>query len=97
MRQIDSQTHLFVLVVHLIAFDAWSIGIFSREFQELYNCGLQGRPANLPALRGQYASVAVREREISSDTLAAGHLEYWQSRLKDAPVLDLPTDRGPNS
>ncbi|MEU8511543.1 amino acid adenylation domain-containing protein [Kitasatospora sp. NPDC048722] len=81
--RVDDENHLWLLDVHHSAFDAWSLGVFRREFAALY----QGRPLPEPAVR--YADyVAWQERWLASEE-AAGQRRYWTDRLSgDAPVVE---------
>ncbi|MFB7557244.1 non-ribosomal peptide synthetase [Streptomyces brevispora] len=81
--RVDDENHLWLLDVHHSAFDAWSLGVFRREFAALY----QGHRLPEPTLR--YADyVAWQERWLASQE-AAGQRRYWTDRLSgDAPVVE---------
>ncbi|MGW3116663.1 amino acid adenylation domain-containing protein [Streptomyces sp. NPDC001107] len=81
--RVDDEHHLWLLNVHHSAFDAWSLGVFRREFAALY----QGRRLPEPAVR--YADyVAWQERWLASEE-AAGQRRYWRDRLSgDAPAVE---------
>ncbi|MDY6946331.1 MAG: amino acid adenylation domain-containing protein, partial [Pseudomonadota bacterium] len=93
LLRIDDSTHVMMLVFHHIAFDAWSVGIFARELQELYFNLLNNTPPLLPPPSEQYASFATRERERVDADETARNIAYWHKQLSDAPLPDMPTDR----
>ncbi|HEY5811150.1 MAG TPA: condensation domain-containing protein, partial [Terrimicrobiaceae bacterium] len=83
--------HLLVIVVHHIAFDGWSSGIFDRELSEFYNALCRGKEPVLSILPIQYADYAVWQRG-QQEGASLESLSYWKDALKDAPFLELPTD-----
>ena len=90
----EEESHVLLLTFHHIAFDGWSMGVFVREWVELYGACVDGRPAALPPLAIQYADFAVWQRKQLQGEALAVQLAYWQARLAGAPVLlALPTDR----
>jgi hypothetical protein len=48
--QMEAQKHYLILVVHHIAYDAWSIRMFNEELSVLYEAFSTGRPSPLPEL-----------------------------------------------
>ena len=85
--------HVFLLTIHHIVADGWSIGILMRELAELYQAFVTGQPSPLPELRLHYPDFAVRQREqLSGDTFEA-QMDYWRAKLAVLTALDLPTDR----
>jgi len=91
---LGAQSHVFVLALHHMVADGWSVALIARELATLYAAAAAGAtpPASEPAT--QYASYARWQREASSSQSLAGELSYWTSALSDAPrVLALPTDR----
>jgi amino acid adenylation domain-containing protein len=86
--------HLFLLDVHHIVSDGWSVGVMNRELISLYEAFSAGRPSPLPPLPTQYGDFARWQREwLRGETLEA-QLSYWRGKLGGvlAP-LDLPADR----
>jgi amino acid adenylation domain-containing protein len=85
------QSWLFLLSLHHIVCDGWSMGILFEELSELYATYLAGRPATLPALP-RLADVQRRqELAVAADRRL---VDYWRSALSGAPqTLALPTDR----
>jgi amino acid adenylation domain-containing protein/non-ribosomal peptide synthase protein (TIGR01720 family) len=86
-------SHLFVLSVHHIVADGWSIGVVLSELVALYENGDAGAAA-LPTLAVQYADFAEWQRERLRGDRLERLLGYWRGRLQDAPeLLRLPYDR----
>ena len=86
--------HEWVLALHHVISDAWSMAILVREALTLYERHAQGRPSALPPLPLQLADLARHERgRLPPEVLEAG-LGYWRRRLAPPlPVLELPADR----
>ncbi|MGY3621905.1 amino acid adenylation domain-containing protein [Bradyrhizobium sp. USDA 10063] len=85
---------LFVVNMHHIVSDGWSLGVFMRELEALYTAFVQNRPSPLEELRIQYADFAVWQREWLQGDMLAQHLGYWRDQLAGIPpLLDLPCDR----
>jgi len=79
------------LVIHHIAFDGASLRILVRDLGTLYLNRISDRQVSLPEIRIHYADYAIQQREW----LMQGHqpeLEYWKRKLRNMPVLDIPTD-----
>jgi len=86
--------HILVSVWHHIASDAWSAGIFAREFSALYNAFVLGEQSPLAELPIQYGDFAEWQREKLGSAHAEAQLAYWKQQLADSPpALALPTDR----
>ena len=93
LLQLEDQRWLFLLHMHHIVSDGWSMGVFSRELSALYDAFLAGLPAPLPPLALQYGDFAAWQRETFSGDALKGQLDYWRAQLKGLAPLDLPTDR----
>ena len=86
-------TQALLLTVHHIAFDGWSIGLFVREFSEVYGRLLKGEKTDLPALPIQYADYTLWQRQYSQGERLDRQCDYWRKQLAGAPtLLDLRTD-----
>ncbi|MBD8455202.1 non-ribosomal peptide synthetase, partial [Serratia rubidaea] len=93
LLQTGEQAWLLQVVMHHIAADGWSVGIFLRELSALYNAALAGDSAGLEALPIQYADYAVWQRDWLAEGRLDAQLAYWRETLADAPVLlELPLD-----
>ncbi|MFN7611321.1 MAG: amino acid adenylation domain-containing protein, partial [bacterium] len=92
--RLAAREHIFLLTLHHIIADGWSIGVLVRELCALYRAFSQGQASPLTELPIQYADFAVWQRNWLQGEVLDAQLGYWRSRLDGAPpVLELPTDR----
>ncbi|UTY57075.1 amino acid adenylation domain-containing protein [Massilia sp. erpn] len=92
--QLAADDHLFILVLHHIVTDGWSMEVLIRELSALYCAEREGQPATLKALPIQYADYSAWQNDWMTGEVLEEHLAYWRSRLHNAaPALDLPTAR----
>ncbi len=90
---LDSAAHMLLIGMHHIVTDAWSTGVFYSELEKLYSASVQGEKAALPELPIQYADFAIWQREWLHTETCQTQLDYWLKQLREAPLLELPTDR----
>ncbi|MGF1478205.1 MAG: amino acid adenylation domain-containing protein, partial [Cyanophyceae cyanobacterium] len=90
---LGSEQNIFLLVIHHIVRDGWSMLILIDELRQLYRSERTGQTATLPPLESSYQDYVKwqGERLASDERLGS----YWQKQLAALPVLDLPTERGP--
>ncbi len=94
LLQLAEEDCVLGVVVHHIAADGWSLGIFVSELAALYAAYSNGRPNPLPALAIQYADFAAWQRKELSGPDFESQVEHWRQQLQGAPArLALPTDR----
>ncbi|HLK96994.1 MAG TPA: condensation domain-containing protein, partial [Hymenobacter sp.] len=84
--------HTLVLVVHHIAFDAWSLPLFIRELGANYTAILKGERPAWPSLPFQYVDYAIWQQEANPEAVLHQKLGYWKEKLSHAPPLNLATD-----
>ncbi|MFZ5515901.1 MAG: amino acid adenylation domain-containing protein [Candidatus Zhuqueibacterota bacterium] len=86
--------YLFMLNMHHIVSDGWSIGVLIREVTLLYEAFRQNSPSPLPEIVIQYADFADWQKKYLRGDVLEKQLDYWKRQLGDnPPVLQLPTDR----
>ncbi|MGC0333709.1 amino acid adenylation domain-containing protein [Streptomyces sp. SAI-170] len=92
--QVGPDEHVFLLVIHHIATDGWSMEIVFREIGEAYEALRSGREAEFPELAVQFVDVASWERQRFAAGEFAEDLTFWREHLDGCPhVLALPLDR----
>ncbi|MEZ2339488.1 condensation domain-containing protein, partial [Mucilaginibacter sp. RCC_168] len=85
--------YVFLLTVHHIISDGWSMAVFIREILAIYNSYSRGLPVNLPVLPIQYKDYAGWQNRLAQEGELDSHRSYWHSRLSgELPVLDFPQD-----
>ncbi|MET7847904.1 amino acid adenylation domain-containing protein [Streptomyces avermitilis] len=91
--RVGPDEHVFLLVIHHIATDGWSMEIVFREIGEAYEALRAGRDAAFPELAVQFADVASWERQRFAAGEFAEDLTFWREHLDGCPhVLALPLD-----
>jgi amino acid adenylation domain-containing protein len=99
LLSLGSREHLFLLVLHHIAGDGWSIGPLVRDLAVAYRARLAGHAPQWPPLPVQYADYALWQRDLlgadrDPESLAARQLAHWREALAGMPPdLALPSDR----
>jgi len=84
---------VFLLNVHHIVADGWSMGVLFRELGALYEAFATGKPSPLPELPIQYGDFALWQREwLAGGNVLDRQLAYWRERLHDLPALQVPAD-----
>jgi acyl-CoA synthetase (AMP-forming)/AMP-acid ligase II/NADP-dependent 3-hydroxy acid dehydrogenase YdfG len=87
-------TCLFVVTMHHIIVDGWSIGVLCEELRVLYQAEVAGVPAALPPVRLHIGDIAEEEHERASGPAYAQHLAYWKEQLAgELTAPELPFDR----
>ncbi|CAA9346511.1 MAG: Polyketide synthase modules and related proteins, partial [uncultured Gemmatimonadetes bacterium] len=94
LARLDDDEHLFLVAMHHIVSDGWSMGVLTQELSTLYAAFRRGDGDPLPPLPVQFADYAAWQRAwVSGDVLRA-QADYWAATLAGAPEqLQLPTDR----
>ncbi|MGW7514342.1 amino acid adenylation domain-containing protein [Streptomyces sp. NPDC054796] len=82
LLRLSPHDHVFVLVLHHIVCDRWSVEVLFRELRELYTAALEGRAAVLPDTGAAHLghAAAVRRQEER----AGAEIEHWRRRLDGA-------------
>jgi amino acid adenylation domain-containing protein len=94
LLRLGPEDHVFVMCMHHVVSDAWTLGVVVHELATLYDAFARGTSSPLPPLPVQYADYAVWQRGYLSGEVLDGQLAYWKTALTGIPdVLDLPSDR----
>src|SRR5713226_1967376 len=92
--QLSEQESIFLVTMHHIVSDGWSIVLFFQELSALHRAFASGQDSPLAELPIQYADYAVWQREWLRGEVLERQLAYWKNQLSgELPVLELPTDR----
>ncbi|HZL93732.1 MAG TPA: condensation domain-containing protein, partial [Vicinamibacterales bacterium] len=93
LLRIGEFDYLFLITMHHIVSDGWSLSVFGRELQTLYAAFELGHASPLRPLPIQYADFAVWQRRRLQGPVLEEHLSYWKQQLADASTLQMATDR----
>jgi amino acid adenylation domain-containing protein len=94
LLRLDEQDHFFLVNMHHIVSDGWSLVLFFRELSAIYGAFSRGEQSPLAEVPIQYADYAAWQREWLQGSVLQKQLSYWKDQLcGELPVLDLPTDR----
>src|SRR5690606_37222182 len=88
----SEERHLLLVIIHHIAFDAWSKQIFLQELWSAYEAYNQGVSLSLPPLDIRYSDYALWQKSEEHQTVIATKLKYWKRKLDDVSPLQLPKD-----
>ena len=93
LKDTDS-SYVWVLVMHHIVSDGWSMGLLNKEFSELYNAALEQRSPALEPLSIQYKDYAAWHNSRLQSGDINTHKSYWLEQFKgELPILELPSDK----
>jgi len=79
--------------MHHIISDGWSMEIFERDLNAMYQSNIAGSDAGLPELAVQYKDFAHWQNRLLENPASNRHEDYWMTKLGgDLPQLRLPVD-----
>ncbi|SFJ64648.1 non-ribosomal peptide synthetase [Thermoflavimicrobium dichotomicum] len=85
---------LLLLHMHHIISDGWSMEILVRELFQFYAAYIEGRTTlDLSEIPVRYADYSEWQKVWLQKDAMKQQLVYWKQKLKNVPVLELPTDR----
>lgn len=86
--------YIFLLNVHHIIIDGWSMGILFSELLNIYSKLYKGEELKLKPLELQYADYSAWQREYFKGKELERQLAYWKNNLGNKIYsTDLPTDK----
>lgn len=86
--------HVFLLTIHHIVYDAWSLWLNQEELLKLYAAEVTGVPAALPMPEKSYQHFVGRQIDMLASAEGDALWAYWKDCLSgELPTLNLPTDR----
>jgi amino acid adenylation domain-containing protein/FkbM family methyltransferase len=97
--RLASDEHVFLLVVHHVACDGWSMSPLLGDLAIAYEAHRQGAESNFSELPVQYVDYTLWQRRLlgdehDPDSVFARQLAYWKEQLAGVPArLELPFDR----
>jgi amino acid adenylation domain-containing protein len=91
LARLSENEYKLAVALHHIVCDGWSIHIFLRELQLLYNAFVDSKESSLPDIQIQYGDYAQWQHEWLQGSELAQQLRYWKEQLEGVPtVLELP-------
>jgi len=85
--------HVFLMTLHHIVFDAWSLWLLQEEFDALYRHQSQGETAVLASLTASYSDFVRWQTQLQHGQRGEQLWQYWRNRLEgDLVAPDLPLD-----
>uniref|UniRef100_UPI0037093D59 amino acid adenylation domain-containing protein n=1 Tax=Burkholderia arboris TaxID=488730 RepID=UPI0037093D59 len=92
--RLSENTHVFMLTLHHIVCDGWSLSVLVKELCALYAAFTEGRPNPLATLAFQYPDYVAWQRQWLGAERLEREAGYWKKALSGIPtLLTLPTDR----
>ncbi len=95
LLKLKKTEHVFILTMHHIMSDGWSMGVFVKELGVLYRAYTRGQVSPLRELPIQYADFTHWQKQwLKGGDVFNEQLSYWKQKLGSRfPVLQLPSDR----
>ena len=93
LLRLRDDEYIFLLTMHHIIADGWSMEIFWDELEQLWDAYAEGRSSPLPDLPIQYADFALWQRGALRGKILEEHVGYWRTQLDRVTTLQLPLDR----
>ena len=92
LLRMGEEDYVFLLTIHHIVCDFWSMDVFQAELETLYEAFSGSLPSPLPELPIQYADYSEWEWQWLQGPIAGSHLDYWKKQLEGLQSLKLPSD-----
>ena len=90
----DDHDHVFLITIHHIVYDAWSLWINQGELGRLYRAEVDGTRVVLPSIKQSYADFIRWQADMLQGPEGTRLSTFWQNQLDGHPTpMQLPTDR----
>lgn len=90
--RISEEESLFILVIHHIISDGWSVSIFINNLMKAYQYYYDGTIGLPEAPAWQFGEFSTWQQEMFNDEVMDEQLSFWKNQLKDYITLHLPYD-----
>ena len=92
LLQKSNSEFIFILNMHHIISDGWSVGLILRDLSSLYNGSSSDSGKDIAPV--SYLAFSSWQRTLSDKNHYEYQLDYWKNQLRDQPpVLNLPTSK----
>lgn len=92
LLRLPQDTSMLLVVMHHIASDGWSMGIFARELSHAYQCRIAGQVPAWPTVPMRYVDYAHWQKSAESSVLLERQLAFWRKQLHGLEPIELPAD-----
>ncbi|MCZ8161749.1 MAG: condensation domain-containing protein, partial [Microcystis sp. LE19-196.1B] len=93
LLQLGERDFVLLINMHHIISDGWSMGVFKREWQQVYRALVEGQTPQWEPLPIDYTDYAAWQQNWLQGDVLETQLNYWKNQLNHAPaLLELPTD-----
>lgn len=92
LLKLEENEHIVLLTMHHIISDGWSMGIFVREFAQVYDAIVSNKEIALSPVEWQYADFTKWQKSWFTGEIRQKQIDYWKHKLADITTLDIPED-----
>ena len=85
LLRLKQKEYLFLITIHHMICDGWSVGIFLQELEILYKAFSKRKSSPLPKLFIQYGDYACWQNQWMQGKVLQAHLEYWKKQFSKTP------------
>lgn len=91
--RLNDEAYIFMVNIHHIVADGWSIKIISGEIAQAYEAYVQHKEPCLAPLYGAYSDFVCAQNSEEAIKREKSLMTFWQEYMNDAPpLLELPLD-----
>jgi amino acid adenylation domain-containing protein/non-ribosomal peptide synthase protein (TIGR01720 family)/FkbM family methyltransferase len=93
LLRLEDKRHIFLITLHHIISDGWSISVLFNEIITLYHAFSSGRKNPLSPLKIQHKDFAAWQNEQLNEDAIMEHRSYWCNQFKDEiSIIEVPAD-----